>query len=87
MPIAPGPAGPHRWRTPTRDRRVDAHSEIDEGLWDHVRSLPVKQRKAVVLRFAGDRSYPEIAQAMSISQDLARQSVHEGLKKLRKELQ
>jgi RNA polymerase sigma factor (sigma-70 family) len=65
---------------------VDKHSQIDEGLWDHVRGLPVKQRKAVVLRFAGDRSYPEIAQAMSTTQDSARQSVHEGLKKLRREL-
>jgi RNA polymerase sigma factor (sigma-70 family) len=66
---------------------IDEHSQIDEGLWDHVRGLPVKQRKAVVLRFAGDRSYPEIAQAMSTTQDSARQSVHEGLKKLRRELQ
>ena len=48
--------------------------EIDEGLWDHVRGLPVKQRKAVVLRFAGDRSYPEIAEAMSATQDSARQT-------------
>jgi RNA polymerase sigma factor (sigma-70 family) len=60
-------------------------SEIDEGLWDDVRRLPVKQRRAVVLRFAGDRSYPEIAAAMSTTQDSARQSVHEGLKKLRRD--
>ena len=61
------------------------HSEIDESLWDDVRRLPVKQRRAVVLRFAGDRSYPEIAAAMSTTQDSARQSVHEGLKKLRRD--
>ena len=60
--------------------------QIDDALWDQVRRLPVKQRKAVVLRFAGDRSYPEIAEAMSTTQDSARQSVHEGLKKLRREL-
>ena len=65
---------------------LDAHLEPDDGLWDQVRRLPVKQRKAVVLRFAGDRSYPEIAAAMSTTQDSARQSVHEGLKKLRREL-
>jgi RNA polymerase sigma factor (sigma-70 family) len=59
--------------------------EIDEALWDEVRSLPEKQRRAVVLRYAGDRSYEEIAVAMSTTQDSARQSVHEGLKKLRKE--
>jgi RNA polymerase sigma factor (sigma-70 family) len=62
----------------------DAISEIDEPLWDDVRRLPLKQRRAVVLRFAGDQSYPEIAAAMSTTQDSARQSVHEGLKKLRR---
>jgi RNA polymerase sigma factor (sigma-70 family) len=59
--------------------------EIDESLWNDVRALPAKQRRAVVLRFAGDRSYPEIAAAMSTTQDSARQSVHEGLKKLRRD--
>jgi RNA polymerase sigma factor (sigma-70 family) len=65
---------------------VDTHAEPDDGLWDQVRGLPSKQRKAVVLRFAGDKSYPEIAAVMSTTQDSARQSVHEGLKKLRREL-
>jgi RNA polymerase sigma factor (sigma-70 family) len=60
-------------------------AEIDEALWDEVRRLPLKQRRAVVLRYAGDRSYPEIAATMSTTQDSARQSVHEGLKKLRRE--
>ncbi len=65
---------------------ADAHVEPDEALWDQVRRLPAKQQKAVLLRFAGDRSYPEIAEAMSTTQDSARQSVHEGLKKLRRDL-
>lgn len=64
----------------------DRHPETDDELWDHVRGLPIKQRKAVVLRFAGDKGYPEIAASMSTTQDSARQSVHEGLKKLRREL-
>jgi RNA polymerase sigma factor (sigma-70 family) len=59
-------------------------SEMDESLWEDVRRLPSKQRRAVVLRYAGDQSYPEIAAAMSTTQDSARQSVHEGLKKLRR---
>ena len=62
-------------------------AEMDEALWDDVRRLPLKQRRAVVLRFAGDQSYPEIAAAMSTTQDSARQSVHEGLKKLRRDRQ
>jgi RNA polymerase sigma factor (sigma-70 family) len=61
-------------------------SETDDELWDQVRGLPIKQRRAVVLRFAADKSYPEIAASMSTTQDSARQSVHEGLKKLRREL-
>jgi RNA polymerase sigma factor (sigma-70 family) len=60
-------------------------AEMDEALWDDVRRLPLKQRRAVVLRFAGDQSYPEIAAAMATTQDSARQSVHEGLKKLRRD--
>jgi RNA polymerase sigma factor (sigma-70 family) len=64
---------------------IDDHTGVDASLWDEVRRLPVKQRRAVVLRFAGDRSYPEIAAAMSTTQDSARQSVHEGLKKLRRD--
>ena len=66
---------------------VDPQPDTDDSLWDQVRGLPAKQRKAVVLRFAGDKSYPEIAATMSVTQDSARQNVHEGLKKLRKELQ
>jgi RNA polymerase sigma factor (sigma-70 family) len=66
---------------------VDPQPDTDDGLWDQVRGLPAKQRKAVVLRFAGDKSYTEIAATMSVTQDSARQNVHEGLKKLRKELQ
>ena len=85
----------HRATRPPADPRcrpdlsvgVDPQPDTDEGLWDQVRGLPAKQRKAVVLRFAGDKSYPEIAATMSVTQDSARQNVHEGLKKLRKELQ
>lgn len=63
----------------------DSITDIDKSLWDDVRRLPLKQRRAVVLRFAGDQSYPEIAAAMSTTQNSARQSVHEGLKKLRRD--
>lgn len=71
---------------PDQGAVVDAHDEPDDGLWDRVRGLPGKQRKAVVLRFAADKSYTEIAATMSTTEDSARQSVHEGLKKLRREL-
>ena len=59
----------------------------DNDLWDQVRLLPAKQRRAVGLRFVEDRSYAEIAGAMDTSQDAARRNVHEGVKKLRRSLQ
>ena len=58
----------------------------DEELWGSVRSLPVKQRAAVVLRFVNDFSHREVAAVLDCSEDAARQSVHEGLAKLRKEM-
>jgi RNA polymerase sigma factor (sigma-70 family) len=58
----------------------------DDGLWAQVRTLPDKQRTALALRYILDAGYPEIAAAMGTSQDAARRSVHEGLKRLRKDL-
>ena len=62
-------------------------TEADPEVWDSVRRLPEKQRRAVGLRFAEDRSYDDIAGAMSISKDAARRNVHEGIKKLRRDMQ
>lgn len=60
-------------------------SAADGGdLWESVRRLPPKQRRAVGMRFVQDRSYEDIAGAMAISHDAARRNVHEGVKKLRR---
>jgi DNA-directed RNA polymerase specialized sigma24 family protein len=61
---------------------VDGEPEI----WARVRALPEKQRMAVFLRSVADLSYAEVAAVLESSEDAARQNVHEGLKKLRKEL-
>lgn len=56
----------------------------DEGeLWEAVRSLPPRQRLAVVHRHVMDRSYAEIADLMSCSEQTARANVSQGLRKLR----
>jgi RNA polymerase sigma factor (sigma-70 family) len=55
------------------------HSEI----WAAVAQLPPGQRAAVVLRFAVDLRYREVGEALGTSEEAARRSVHEGLKKLR----
>lgn len=65
---------------------VTPQAERDRGLWERVHDLPGKQRAAVLLRFAGDLSHREVAQALGCSEEAARRSAHEGLKKLRQEL-
>ncbi|HEX2358363.1 MAG TPA: RNA polymerase sigma factor [Solirubrobacterales bacterium] len=58
----------------------------DGEIWKLVSVLPPKQRSAVVLRFATDMAYGQIAELLGSSEDAARRNVHEGLKKLRGEL-
>jgi RNA polymerase sigma factor (sigma-70 family) len=60
--------------------------EPDSGVWAIVGALPPKQRAAVTLRFAGDLPHTEIAAALDCSPEAARRSLHEGIKRLRKEL-
>jgi RNA polymerase sigma factor (sigma-70 family) len=60
--------------------------EPDQGLWEAVEALPPKQRAAVALRYGSDLPHAEIAAALGCSPEAARRSLHEGLKRLRKEL-
>lgn len=56
------------------------------GIWELVGELPPKQRAAVALRYACDLPHAEIAAALGCSPEAARRSLHEGMKRLRKEL-
>lgn len=58
----------------------------DDGLWKLVGDLPPKQRAAVALRYACDLPHAEIGAALGCSPEAARRSLHEGIKRLRKEL-
>jgi RNA polymerase sigma factor (sigma-70 family) len=58
----------------------------DDGIWTSVAALPPKQRAAVALRYACDLPHAEIAAALGCSPAAARRSLHEGMKRLRKEL-
>jgi RNA polymerase sigma factor (sigma-70 family) len=60
--------------------------EPDDGIWSAVGALPPKQRAAVALRYACDLPHTEIAAALGCSPEAARRSLHEGIKRLRKEL-
>ena len=59
---------------------------LGDGVWERVDDLPPKQRAALLLRFAGDLSHREVAAALGCSEEAARRSAHEGLKRLREEL-
>jgi RNA polymerase sigma factor (sigma-70 family) len=59
---------------------------VEDPVWARVRALPPKQRAAVTLRYAGDLTHAEIAVALECSEEAARRSAHEGLKRLREEL-
>jgi RNA polymerase sigma factor (sigma-70 family) len=54
-----------------------------EPLWQSVRTLPERQRTAVVLRCVMDRPYAEVARVMDSSEETARANVYQGLKRLR----
>lgn len=60
--------------------------EPSGGIWLAVGALPPKQRAAVALRYACDLPHTEIAAALGCSPEAARRSLHEGMKRLRKEL-
>ena len=53
------------------------------ALWALVDDLPPKQRAAVRHRFVEDLAYADIGRALGCSEEAARRSVHEGVKKLR----
>jgi len=65
---------------------VEDQELTDDGIWDAVGALPPKQRAAVALRYGSDLPHAEIAAALGCSPEAARRSLHEGLKRLRKEL-
>jgi len=60
--------------------------EPEGEIWALVGELPPKQRAAVELRYACDLPHAEIAAALGCSPEAARRSLHEGMKRLRKEL-
>ena len=64
-----------------------AAPEPDDELWAAVGALPPKQRAAVALRYALDLPHAEIAAALGCTPEAARRSLHEGMKRLRGELE
>jgi RNA polymerase sigma factor (sigma-70 family) len=69
------------------ERGSAAPAGPDPELWDKVRSLPPKQRSAVVLRHVAGWRYVDIAEVLETSEGAARQNVLEALKRLRAEIE
>jgi RNA polymerase sigma factor (sigma-70 family) len=63
-----------------------SHEGPDDELWSAVRALPPMQRAAVAYRYVSDLPYKQIAEALSCSEDSARQNVRVGLRRLREVL-
>jgi DNA-directed RNA polymerase specialized sigma24 family protein len=52
--------------------------------WTAVRALPDRQRHAVLLRYAGDLSFRDVAAVMGVNESAARQHASTGVRALRK---
>ena len=63
-----------------------APPEADAELWAAVRELPPRQRTAVALRFAADLTHRDVGAAMGCTEEAARRSAADGLKRLREVL-
>ncbi len=74
-----------RVRREAADELTDLPAEPapDRAVWSAVATLPPRQRAAVLLRYAGDLPHREVAAAIGCSEEAARRSLHEGLKRLR----
>ena len=55
--------------------------------WTAVRLLPPRQRAVITLRFAGDLTHAQVANALGCSQDASRQAQRDGLRTLRRTME
>ena len=69
------------------ERPYSPPDDEDSGIWGRLRELPTKQRTAVFCRSVLGMPYDELASLLESSEDAARRNVHEGLKRLREELE
>jgi RNA polymerase sigma factor (sigma-70 family) len=67
--------------------RASPLPDEDPSVWGRLRELPTKQRTAVFCRTVLGMPYGELASLLESSEDAARRNVHEGLTRLREELE
>ena len=69
-------------RLPERPVVIEDRSDRDE-LWQHVRSLPPRQRAIIVLRYYEDMSEAQIAATLGCSQGTVKSQANKAIGKLR----
>jgi RNA polymerase sigma factor (sigma-70 family) len=65
----------------------DLATQGNSLLWEHVRSLPVRQREAVALRYVADLDHAGVAAAMGTTPAATRRLVSDALAALRNEVE
>ncbi|HZP90649.1 MAG TPA: RNA polymerase sigma factor [Actinomycetota bacterium] len=68
------------------EQTADQPPDGDPEIWRAVRSLPAKQRVAILQRYVLDLPYADIARTLGCSVEAARASAHAGRRKLREAL-
>ena len=66
---------------------TDPESNGEPELWNAVRSLPPRQRAAVVHRYVFDMTYEDVGRALGCSEEAARANAYEGRRRLKKLLE
>jgi RNA polymerase sigma factor (sigma-70 family) len=69
------------------ERAAPPAPAVEPGVRRAVDALPGRQRAAMVLRYALDLSYAEVARVLGCSEEAARASAHEGRKNVRARLE
>ncbi|HEY0259908.1 MAG TPA: RNA polymerase sigma factor [Lacisediminihabitans sp.] len=69
---------------PDRPSSLGIADSSDREVWDHVRSLPDRQRQAVAYHYLAGLPYLEIAAILGGTTDAARRAASDGMKTLRK---
>ena len=68
---------------PERAAQPETRDPVDPAVAAAVRTLPPRQRVAVVHRLVFDRSYAEVAALMGSTEETARANVSQGVRRLR----
>lgn len=69
---------------PERPTAVGLPTEPDTALWDAVRALPPKQRRAVAYHYLADLPYADVGILLGTSEAAARRSAADGIATLRR---